>query len=91
MSKRLHVVISGRVQGVCFRAETRRTAMALGLSGWVKNRPTGQVEALLEGDEQALKEMLSWCRQGPPLSLVTDLQIMEEPFAGTMTDFKILY
>ena len=91
MSKRFHIMISGRVQGVCFRAETRRTAMTLGLAGWVKNRPTGQVEALFEGDEQALAEMLAWCRQGPPLARVTGVAIMEEPFSGTLPDFKILY
>jgi acylphosphatase len=91
MNKRFHVVISGRVQGVRFRAEARKAAMALGLSGWVKNMPTGQVEALLEGNGQALAEMLAWCREGPPLARVTDIEIVEEPFSGTVTDFRILY
>ena len=80
MNKRFHIVISGRVQGVCFRAEARRAAMALGLSGWVTNMPTGQVEALLEGNEQALAEMLAWCRKGPPLARVTDIELVRNRF-----------
>lgn len=91
MSKRFHVLISGRVQGIFFRARTKETADSLGLSGWVKNRPNGQVEAVFEGEVAALDKMLAWCRQGPALARVTDVDIREEPYAGTFDDFRILY
>lgn len=66
MSKRLVIVVSGRVQGVCFRASTREMAARLGLRGWVRNLPDGRVEAVFEGEEQPLRLMLAWCQTGPP-------------------------
>ena len=64
--KRLEIVVSGRVQGVWFRATTREEATRLGLRGWVRNLPDGRVEALFEGEENPLLRMLAWCRSGPP-------------------------
>jgi acylphosphatase len=64
--KRLVIVVSGRVQGVWFRASAREEALRLGLRGWVRNLPDGRVEAVVEGEEQALRQMLAWCRSGPP-------------------------
>jgi len=69
----------------------RKRLHPLGLSGWVKNRPNGQVEAVFEGEVAALDKMLAWCRQGPALARVTDVDIREEPYAGTFDDFRILY
>jgi len=89
--KRYHVLISGRVQGVFFRAETQRTASALGIKGWVRNTRDGKVEAVFEGEEKALKEMLNWCRKGPPLARVTHVEITEEPFTGNFRKFEITY
>jgi acylphosphatase len=91
MKKRFHVFISGRVQGVCFRAYTKQQADSLGLTGWVKNRANGQVESVFEGDEAAVRTMLAWCRQGPPLARVSDVDAVEEPASGTGSDFRILY
>jgi len=68
--KRLAIVIDGRVQGVWFRASTHDEAIRLGLQGWVRNLPDGRVEAELEGEEDALRRMLAWCRAGPPGSRV---------------------
>jgi len=63
---RVHVIISGRVQGVFFRMETSRAAERIGVSGWVRNNSDGTVEAEFEGEKQNVVSMLEWCRKGPP-------------------------
>jgi acylphosphatase len=89
--KRFHVVVEGLVQGVSFRARTKGTADSLGLKGWVRNLPGGNVEAVFEGDEENLKTMLAWCRKGPSLARVTDVKITEEPYEGNFNNFSIRY
>ncbi len=91
MMKRVRVFISGRVQGVYFRAYTKEMAEKLGLKGWVRNLPDGRVEALFEGDEVAVKEMIKWCHNGSPASVVTKVEVEEEPYTGEFKDFRILY
>ena len=89
---RAHLIISGRVQGVCFRMETRSAAKRQGdVYGWVKNLPDRTVEAVFEGDESDVKAMVEWCRQGPPGALVTDVKLHGEPYTGTYDAFKIVY
>jgi len=88
---RAHVVVKGRVQGVYYRAETRDRARQLGLTGWVKNRPDGAVEAVFEGEKGAVEEMVSWCRQGPPLAEVTDLEVEWSGYTGEFEGFKIAF
>jgi acylphosphatase len=87
--KRVHVYISGRVQGVCFRAETRRTARQFHLTGWVRNMPDGRVEALFEGEDNHVDQMTRWCYGGPPAARVDNVVIREEPFTGEFSDFTI--
>lgn len=65
MIKRFHLKITGKVQGVWYRASTQRKAQELGLSGWVRNLPDGSVEAAIEGPEGKLQLMMQWCAQGP--------------------------
>jgi acylphosphatase len=89
--KRIRVLISGRVQGVFFRAYTKEEAERLGLKGWVRNLPDGRVEALFEGEEKAVAEMLKWCHRGSPASVVTKVETFEEPYTGEFKDFKIRY
>lgn len=72
--KSVHVIISGRVQGVWFRAWTQKKATALGLTGWVKNRPDGKVEALFSGPIEHVETMLKNCQKGPPLARVNSIQ-----------------
>jgi acylphosphatase len=67
-------LVSGRVQGVFYRASTQRKAEALGLTGWVRNLPDGRVEVLASGPEDALKELRDWLWQGPPHAAVTGVQ-----------------
>jgi len=73
LSTCFHATVSGLVQGVFFRATTREEARRLGLTGWVRNLPDGRVEVLACGEEQALRELLSWLGQGPEHANVTDL------------------
>lgn len=89
--KRFRVIISGRVQGVYFRANTKRQALSLGLSGWVKNRPDGRVETVFEGDSDTVDAMLAWCKTGHPPARVDRVDFSEEDADGSFTDFKILY
>lgn len=71
-------MISGRVQGVCFRAYTRDEARRLGLKGWVRNLADGRVEVLAQGDPGDLGRFESWCRQGPPHARVQEVNLIEE-------------
>lgn len=73
------VLVSGRVQGVFFRASTQDKANELGVSGWVRNLPDGRVEARVEGEAGAVEDMLAWLRQGPSAAVVDDLHA--EPVA----------
>ncbi len=88
---RAHVIISGMVQGVCFRAETRYQALALGVTGWVKNRPEGSVEGLFEGKREDVEKLISWCRQGPPEAEVSDVAVAWESYRGEFPKFRISF
>lgn len=74
MSEGLHVIISGRVQGVGFRFATQREALRLRLRGWVKNLSDGRVEAYFEGDKDSLTAVLQWCHVGPRWASVSDVR-----------------
>ncbi len=89
--KRAHLFISGRVQGVFFRAETQRTAVALKLDGWVRNLEDGGVEVLIEGEDTRVGKMIAWCRTGPPTARVDRVDVIEEPYKGNLGSFRISY
>ncbi|MDQ8700254.1 acylphosphatase [Hyphomicrobium sp. LHD-15] len=82
-----HVRIEGRVQGVGYRAWTRRTALSLGLTGWVRNRRDGSVEAVFQGPAEAVDTMIARCRRGPEMSDVSQVLLLEVE-AGTFTGFE---
>ena len=90
-SRRVRVFVSGRVQGVFFRAETHRQALKLGLTGWVKNLEDRRVEAVFEGEKEAVSAMLEWCGKGPSLSRVIGVEVVEETPAGDLERFEIKY
>jgi len=91
MKKRYHVRISGRVQGVYFRANTCRQARAFGLTGWVRNLPDGRVEAVFEGERNNAEAMLAWCRTGTPPARVDHVEAEEENVEGGFTSFDIVH
>lgn len=89
--KRLRVWIQGRVQGVWFRDSTRSQALDLGLYGWVRNLPDGRVEAVFEGPEEKLKQILAWCHQGSPASRVDRVEAQWGKARGEFSDFRITF
>jgi len=88
--RRLRVVVSGRVQGVWFRGSMVEQARALGVAGWVENRPDGTVEAVVEGPDDAVERILKWCHHGPSGARVDDVTTSEEPPAG-ITGFDVTH
>ena len=85
-------MISGRVQGVAYRANARRQAMNLSLTGWVKNLPDGRVEALAEGPAARVDALIAWCKEGPPAARVTSVDILERADAAPQfTSFDITH
>ena len=91
MKSRVHVIISGRVQGVWFRANTRNQADQLGIKGWVRNTSDGNVEAVFEGEEKLVKEMLKWCNYGPPSARVEKVKVEKQPAKNDFDRFLIRY
>lgn len=76
---RAHVYVSGRVQGVFFRATTEETARRHGVDGWVRNLDDGRVEAVFEGPPDAVEAMVDFCHEGSPAARVTDVDVEHEP------------
>jgi acylphosphatase len=89
--KRVHVYVIGRVQGVAFRAKTRVEAIRNNVSGWVRNLPDGGVEAVFEGKPEDVDRVVSWCRVGPSLAVVEQVEVLEETYSGAFKDFSIRY
>ena len=88
---RVRLIIEGRVQGVWFRESTRREAVSLRLSGWVKNLPDGAVEALIEGPGNQVKELISWCHRGPASANVIRVHQNQEDWQGEFNSFDIVF
>jgi len=92
MSKkaRVHIFISGLVQGVYFRQNTKRKAMDADVMGWIKNLPDGRVETVFEGDSEKIKAMIKWVGQGPKNARVQDVKINQEEHKGEFKKFKVM-
>jgi acylphosphatase len=86
---RVHAIVSGRVQGVSYRASTADEAEGLGLVGWVRNLPDGSVELEAEGPEDAIAALLAWCRKGPPAARVANVAVTERTPTGAEAGFAI--
>jgi len=91
LNVRMHVYASGMVQGVFFRAETAEIAERLGLSGWVRNLTDGRVEALFEGQEDKVEEVVEFCRRGPSGAHVSNLDVKREEWTGEFRRFTVLH
>ncbi|MFH7325445.1 acylphosphatase [Desulfurivibrio sp. C05AmB] len=88
---RAQLLISGRVQGVFYRAFTAEKAAELGLQGWVRNTPAGEVEAVIEGERLDLERLLAYLRQGPPAAQVSGIAVQWLDYRGEFGDFAIRY
>ena len=89
MNARAHVFVSGSVQGVFFRVETRSEAMKRNVAGWVRNTSEGRVEAIFEGEKADVEQLIDFCRRGPPGARVTEIDVQWETYTGEFKAFKI--
>ena len=87
--ERVHVIVQGRVQGVFYRASARKHARQLGLSGWARNCPDGNVEILAEGERNMLEQLIAWSRKGPPAAHVTSVQVEWQAATGEFAGFEV--
>lgn len=84
-----HIIITGFVQGVGYRKFVRHQARNLGLTGWVRNIPSGEVEALIVGDETTINKLLKSCKKGPFLSQVDNMHVEWEEIGEKFDEFVI--
>jgi acylphosphatase len=87
--RQLRMMVSGRVQGVGFRYTARDEAQGFGLRGWVRNRPSGEVEIVAEGRQDVLKMLAAWARRGPPAAHVSRVHEEWSEYTGQFADFRI--
>ncbi len=88
---RAHVFIKGKVQGVYFRQNLRIVSKRHKVNGWVRNLKDGRVEAVLEGEEINVSEVIEWCHAGPAEAKVDDVKVEYEPYKGEFSNFTVLY
>lgn len=88
---RVHAFVSGRVQGIFFRANTKKVAEKLGVKGWVRNLPDGRVEVVAEGEANAVDRLVAYLRKGPMLARVEDVDVKKENYTGEFSEFEIRY
>jgi len=87
--KRIHLYISGKVQGIFFRDTTKDVAVKLGVFGVVRNLSDGRVEVIAEGEEGKLSELLRFCRQGPTMAKVSDVEVLYEEYENEFDNFEV--
>lgn len=87
--ERVHVLVIGRVQGVYYRSSASEQARVLGLCGWVRNLPSGEVELCAEGPRPLLEQLVKWCHQGPPAAQVEQVRTRYEAATGEFTEFTV--
>lgn len=91
MKTRAHVFVSGRVQGIFFRSETKHKAESHNVKGWVRNLLDGRVEAVFEGEDEAVKALVEFCKRGPRGARITNVDLRWENFTGEFGAFKVRY
>lgn len=89
--KSIHVIVTGKVQGVFFRDYTRKEAIYLGLTGWVQNLADGSVEAVLSGDAEIIGQMVTWLHRGSPMARVDKVQVEDHAAQESFSTFEIRY
>lgn len=85
MNKTVHLLIKGRVQGVFYRASAKEKALNAGLTGWVRNTKSGDVEILVTGTESDLNQFINWCKTGPSKANVEEVTVTDNPFISFET------
>ena len=88
---RVHLLVSGKVQGVFFRQALKVVAKKNNVLGWVRNLKDGRVEATLEGDNKSINSIIEWTRIGPANSRVDDIEVSNEEFKNEFSTFNVLY
>jgi acylphosphatase len=91
LKARVHVFVSGRVQGVFFRSQTKHNAERHDVKGWVRNLPDGRLEALFEGEKEAVEALIEFCKRGPSGARVTSIDVTWEIYTGELERFRIKY
>lgn len=91
MKVRCHIFVSGKVQGVFFRATTEEMASILGLKGWVRNTEDGRVEVMVEGEKEKVEKLIEWLHKGPPLAKVENVNVNWQEYKGEFKSFEIKY
>ena len=89
MNRRVHLYISGSVQGVFFRDTTRQVAQSVGVTGFVKNLRDGRVEVVAEGENEAVEKLVQWCHAGPPAAVVESVEIHNESYKEEFEIFEV--
>lgn len=87
--KTVHLLISGKVQGVFYRASAKDEAESLSIKGWIRNTENGAVEATVTGSEEAIERFINWCKQGPSQARVDEVAVTQKPDEG-FREFKII-
>jgi len=91
VQKRIHIFVTGRVQGVFFRQSTRVVAIKNNVNGWVCNLDDGRVEIIAEGETQNINNLADWCKTGPANSRVDEFELSEEGSTGEFKNFEVRY
>ncbi|UCE96297.1 MAG: acylphosphatase [Candidatus Bathyarchaeota archaeon] len=91
MKVRAHVLVTGFVQGVFFRSETRQKASMYNVRGWIRNIPDGRVEAVFEGEKRNVMKLVEFCRNGPRAARVIDTEVKLRAYSGEFEDFRIIW
>ena len=91
IQKRIHIFVTGRVQGVFFRQSTRVMAIKNNVNGWVRNLDDGRVEIVAEGETQNIDDLTNWCKTGPANSRVDEFEFSEEDFTNEFENFQVKY
>lgn len=91
MAQRIHLFVTGKVQGVFFRQALKSKARENNVSGWVRNLRDGRVEAVLEGEDVGVSRVVEWTHSGPANAWVEDVEIRNESYAGEFSKFDVLY
>lgn len=91
MKSRAHVFVAGRVQGVFFRSATKHNADRFNVKGWIRNLSDGRVEAVFEGEKEAVQKLIDFCKHGPSSARVTNIRLTWENYTREFANFKIKY